>query len=283
MYKKKNYAKVYEIFFEKQKELNRKKLFELFHNELKLKTPISTTSGILYIKEIRSLKDTDIILFGKDNQDASNYKREKKKLEFEKININEKKEILTDFIHIAISKKYDTKRGSVKGCTILMEKSSLILISSFENFIKNIISNTMYISFSRRVITDFYDKIMNASRILEIIQTKKEQPLPLVNQDDYKDEKFTVSDNLVIKANPRQSLPYNLFKDLYSKLDKTDKEAKMSVRILDNHNNEIPIDFDQIEARYSIQYDIDINNRTDKIQDNIALQMNGYIFAENKG
>lgn len=283
MYKKENYVKVYEMYFEESHNLDRKKFFILIQDALKHQTQISTEKGLFYIKEIQSKKYTDIILFGKDNIDASNYKRNKKKLKFEKININEKKEVLTDFIHIAISKKYTKKRGSIKGCTIFMEKSSHIQISAFVDYINHIVSSPLLISIGRRVVSDYNNIISNASRILEITKTKKDEGLPISNQNDYENDDIIVNNNIEIKAKPKGSLPLSLFKDLIKDFDNSDNKTRMTVKVIDNHNNVIPIDFDKISSQFSIQYSIPLNKKTDKIQEDIMAQMNWTMNLDNKG
>ncbi|MFA7091992.1 MAG: hypothetical protein WC149_09105, partial [Arcobacteraceae bacterium] len=181
--KNENYVKVYELFFENEKELNRDTLIKKFQDAIKNGYQASTGKGLFYIKEIKKGTFSDVILFGKDNEDASNYKREKERLSFKRIDINVKKEVLTDFIHISISNIYDAKRSDkIRGCTILVEKSSLIQIKAFEEFLGHFVGDYFLTSIRRRVAVDYYSQIKNATRIMKISQVKKDTELPLTGK-----------------------------------------------------------------------------------------------------
>ncbi len=280
-----NHTKVYELFFENEKELSLSTLIKKINNALKTDYQAKTSFGSFYIKEMQIGTYSYILLFGKDNEDASNYKRNKEKLTFTKININQDKEVLTDFIHINISKKYDVKNGKINGCTIFLEKSSLILLKAFEEYINHLVENAMLTTIRRRVTHDYYEKIKNAKRIVKITQTKKDSgiPAPLggikINNDD-----ITVDHTITIKPEKKGgTIPFVTFDKIYKKFNKNDKNSKMAVDIKDESGVSIPIDFDKHDTQYSIKYSIPINLKKDTIQKDIKEQTDWQMHLDQEG
>lgn len=278
-----NYVKVYEITFENTKEFKKADLISNFYEAQKEGTTVATNKGVFYIKEIKKDSYSHTLLFGKDNEDASNYKRDRKKLEFEKIDIDEDVEVLTDFVHISISNEKRSSKNETY--TIFIEKSSLIQIRAFEEFIDHIAESALVTTIRRRVVKDFFEQIKNAKRIIKITQTKKDKPLPLVKRKRKKYDENEISVDEIVEIKPTRrgaSIPLPFFNDMFDRFDKSDDQSKMVVDIKDSHGNVFPIDFDKLDAQYTIKYSIPLNIKTDKIQEDIAEKMNWTMHLDNE-
>ncbi len=277
-----NHLKVYELIFEDNKKLGLKKLIEKIQEAIKKEYLAKTQKGSFYIKEIKKGKYSYTLLFGKDNEDASNYKREKNNLHFEKIDINQDKEILTDFIHICFSNKYDVKEKSKIGCTIFAEKSSLIRVEWFIEYLNFLLDDAMLVSLRRRVIKEYKEAIKNSKRIVKITQSKKDVDLPIPSKDNESlQDDITVEETFTIKSEKRGgSLTYKLFEKVFKNFNKNNGKSKFIVDVISKEGNAIPIDFQKVDAEYSVKYLIPLNQKKDIIQEDIMDKMDWYMHLE---
>lgn len=274
-----NHVKVYEITFNNPKNVNFNDLIDKLKLEVDDKSSIATNRGVFYIKEMKEENNSYMFLFGKDNYDASNYKRDKDVHVFEKIDINEDTEVLTDFIHISIC-----KNGNASKHTLFMEKSTLITVYAFIDYINFVLDDALATTISRRMINNFIEQIKNANRILEITQTKKQQPLPIPNRKSFKNEEVSVSNSYTIKPSVRGgSITGKLFDKVFSTFDTMDTTSKFTVKISDSQNNIIPIDFDRVNAQYTIKYSIPLNDKTDILQAPIVEDMDYKMYLDYTG
>jgi hypothetical protein len=289
VFKQTNHANVYELLFEEPTKFNFTTLLTKIDDLIKAGKDAETYGGTYYIKSHQSLKDTEVFLFGKDNPDASNHKRVMKKLEFEKVDIDVGKEVLTDFIHLSIAKKYHHRNGKSVH-TLLMEKSPLIRSASFKYFIDYVTSNAFATSLQKRVINEFYTSVKEAKKIIKITQTKTDVDLPLPKKKNSDNpilaDDIEVSEELIYQTKKRKrglSLPFSLFESLYSTFDIKDPTTKLHVTIADKNNDKINIDFSDSAAPYAVKYDIPVNRKEDDIQEDIANQMNRLIDLYDRG
>ena len=270
-----NYAKVYEFKLNNCSNLTIDELLKKIRIKHIRKKSIETENGTFYIKDFKDSPNSIILLFGKDNEDASNYKREKSTNNIEKIEINEDTEILTDFVHIAVSKV--KKLGSY---TLLLERSSLITHHNLSSFIKEFFITAMSFSLSRRVTSNFYDEVVNSNRIISVTQVSKRPKAPFLSANNNLLNDIEVKENIEIKAKRAKTIPVPYFDKLFTKIN-NDPESKLVVEIMNTNGNKMLLDFDVLESPYSIATNIEENNKTDLIQRNIAYSLDTYIKRNN--
>ena len=271
-----NYVSEFELIFETPREYQLSTLIEAIEKQISSKSYKETISGTFYVKSILSLKSSYIILFGKDNPDASNHKRKKKDLTFNKIDIDEQTEVLTDYIHIGISKKH-SKRDEKFVHKVLMEKSSLFRVHSLKNYIDAISENSMLTSLQKRAITEFYQAISSSKRIINITEVKRDidTPLPIDENDDSE----AINDVIVTRElsyTPSKrggTIAVDTFDKIFSSFNKG-KKSNLYVRIQDDSGSTININFDKFDAQYAVKYAIPINKREDGIQRDISDVIN---------
>lgn len=289
MFKQTNHANVYELIFEDPTKFNLSNFLSKVNDFIKDGLDAETYAGTYYIKSHQTLDHTEVFLFGKDNPDASNHKRLIKKLEFEKVDIDEEHEVLTDFIHLSIAKKHHHRNGK-QVHTMLMEKNSLIRSASFKRFIDYVTEDSFITSIQKRVINQFYTAIKDASRIMSITQIKSDVELPLPKQKEMQGEMVSddieVSEQIIYKPTSKKrgiSLPFGLFDSIYSSFNFKDPTTKLYVEIADKSKNRINIDFSDTAASYAVKYDVPNNKKEDDIQEDIAKQMNKLIDLYDRG
>lgn len=278
----KNHANAYELVFNEPKKVNFNSFKKKLEDFLKKNKPKETFKGTYYIKKMSVIDDNLICLFGKDNPDASNQKREKKSLDFAPIDVDKEKEVLTDFIHFSISKK--AKKEGVKQLhTLLIEKSSLISMHNIKEFIINILEDAFTVELRRRITKDLYSAVRNSRRILEInISKEVENPiLPSNNNDD--NDNVTTKEIIELKAGRKKSIPIPFFEKSLENFNIKDKSQKLYVKIQDEGSNMVNIDFSKVDAAYSVKYDIPLNRKEDDIQTDIAEQLNRLLKLSDKG
>ncbi len=285
MKRQSNHVKLYELSFEKPTEFNREALLKLMLDGIEKEHSTDMHSGTYYLKEHKSYQYADVFLFGKDNEDASNYKRKRKKLKFEKLDIQEDEEVLTDFIHIAISKKKH-KRKSKDIYKVFLEKSSLIRAKNFEDFIDHLTEDAFLTYLDRIVVKDFYDAVINANRIMQISEIIQDEgvPLPANQLKDIDTEDLVISKSYSISSGKRGgSVPTKIFDAMFNKIGKTKEKSHLVVRVKDSGNNDLTLDFNKNNSSLSVKYDIEINAKIDTIQEDIAKDMNKLINLVDKG
>lgn len=273
-----NYVKVFELKFVNKKKLSEKQLFKKVMRQYLSKKTVSTKNGTFYIKDITNNDDSIVFLFGKDNDDASNYKREKKNLNITKLKINEKTETLTDFVHIGISKS--ERLGSY---VLLLEKSKLINHYNIKNFLDSLITDFSLITLGRRVTKNFYNEVKDSNRILKIRQISKKPQLTLPtkpSKDEMKD--IEVADTFEIKAKYRKNISWNIFEGIH-KTNLNNSDTKLVVDIINQYNHKMVLDFDLAESQYTIRLNTHYNLKGDSIQQNISDDIDYYISKDNKG
>lgn len=274
-----NYVSEFELIFETPTEYQLSTLIKAIEEQISSKSYKETANGTFYVKDILDLKSSYIILFGKDNPDASNHKRKKKDLTFNKIDIDEQTEILTDYIHIGISKKY-SKRDTKFVHKVFMEKSSLFRVYSLKNYIDAISENSMLTSLQKRAITEFYEAISSSKRIINITEVKRDidNPLPI----DKDDNAEVINDVIVTKElryTPSKrggTIGIDAFNKVLSIFAKG-KNSDLYVKIQDESGSTININFDKFDAQYAVKYSIPINKREDGIQKDISDAINFFI------
>lgn len=273
-----NYVKVFELKFTNTKELSEEQLLKKVIKQFISKKTILTRNGTFYIKDIKNNANSITFLFGKDNDDASNYKREKKNLNITKLKINEKTETLTDFVHIGISKK--KRLGSY---VLLLEKSKLISHYNIKNFIDSLITDFSLISLSRRVTKDFYNEVKDSKRIVKIRQISKKPKIALATKPTKEElEDIDVEDTFEIKAKYRKNISVNIFESVH-KTNLSNNDTKLVVDIVNQYNHKMVLDFDLTESPYTIRLKTQMNLKNETIQQNINDEIDYYIGKDNKG
>jgi hypothetical protein len=269
-----NYAKVYEFKLNSTSTLNYTTLAKRVRVTQLRKRSISTTNGTFYIKDFKELDNSIIFLFGKDNDDASNYKREKISNNIEKIDINEDTEVLTDFVHIAVSK--EDRLGTY---TLLLEKSSLISHFNLSDFLRDFFTTPLSFSLSRRVTDDFHNEVLNANRIITITQVSKAPKPPVFRRNSRHLKNVDISANIELKAKRSESISKRVYRQFVNQFS-SDPTTKLVVDIVNNDGNRVLLDFDVSESPYTIKVQIEDNLKTDFIQDDIAENLNSFIINE---
>lgn len=272
-----NYAKIYEFKLLKKDELNELSLLKDVIKSFKKNKTVITDNGTFYIKDYKIKKDSIIFLFGKDNSDASNYKRLKLNNDVTKININEKTEILTDFVHFSISRK--ERLGSY---VLFLEKNKLISHYNLNDFLNSFFTTPFSFSLGRRVTVDFYEEIKNAQRILRIKQISKQAKPPLITNGSKMLADIEVIENLELRAKRSKTIPIPYFENFFSKFG-NDPKSKIIVDIVDSKGHKMILDFDYDESPYSIKLGIMENNKLDSIQQGIEYELNKYTNLDNEG
>ncbi|UFS69487.1 hypothetical protein LPW11_16495 [Geomonas sp. RF6] len=275
----KNYGRVYELQLPKPAKLNFKQLQHAFESAYKSGSPYTTSSGVIYVKDVQDMSNCFVVLFGKDNADASNYKRDKKVgKSFQKINIDESKEVLADFTHVAISK---TKR--LDGYSVIAEKNRMFRFGSLYNLFFYVLGTSEYFELGRRVVSDYVKEINNAKRVLEIKQIDNEPDMPNIpgyhNEDD---KTFTVQSTFEIKAIPRGSIGKKLVNRFIPTFSKKDG-VKTIVTIVNKAGMKISLDFDEPECETGLLVELPLNTKTEKVQTMIAEKMDLLIIQDNQG
>ena len=275
MIKFRNYANVYKIVFTEPTKLNYMTLIKKLDDFQKANNPLSAKNGTYCVKEIKIFQKGAIILFGKDNTEASNQKRNKKSMHFSPIDLNRKIEVLTDFVHLAIGVAYTNEEKTSQVHSMLVERSSLINIYAIKDFLTFLIGDTFLFDIRKQVKKDFEDMVENSKRIIEIIKTK-EIDLPILPSNDNEIlENATAIQSYSLKADRGKGIPIPFFKDL-KKLASEEKED-IYVRIQDKQGLYFNLDFKDSSAEYSQRYDLPLNNKTENIQEDIAEEMLKYI------
>lgn len=272
-----NYAKVYEFKLLKKDKYDEFGLLKAIIRSYRNKKTVDTMNGTFYIKDYVNKSNSIIFLFGKDNYDASNYKRKKIDNQIEKININEQTEVLTDFVHFSISKT--NRLGTY---VVLLEKNKLITHYNLIDFLNSFFTTAFSYTLSRRVTKDFYHEIENSRRIIGIRQITKQAKPPLMNSNSKNIDDIEVSENLEIKAKRMRSIPLEYFKKFYRKFG-DDPQSKIVADIISNKGNKVTLDFDLDESPYTVKVDLKDNLRTEVVQTDIEFDMNRYIKLDNEG
>lgn len=287
-----NHVNIYEGVFTEPNKLDIKQLLAIVNKEISTGKQATINNGTFYIKEFQENQYSYIFLFGKDNPDASNLKREKSRLAFQKLDIDTKKEVLSDCIHVGISKSPTSTRKGKQVHTIMMEKSSLFKYTSLKNYFDYIIGenlkdgNSFLLEINRKVVKDYLEEIEGSKRILEIVETSKDIPPPLPDEDqDSMYEDIEVKHEIIYKPNKRGgSIPIGAFKSRFNNYKKRiDKNDSLHVKIRNSDNNEIEIDFDKIESSYGVKYDIPINRKDESIQEDISSDIDNLMKLVKNG
>jgi len=270
-----NYAKIYEFKLNNSSNLTLNQLLTKVLFLYKRRQTVSTDDGTFYINDYQNSTNSIIFLFGKDNDDGSNYKREKSTSNIEKINININTEVLTDFVHISINKNEDL--GSY---TLLLEKNNLITHHNIISFLNNLFTVAMPFSLSRRVTIDFYNEIQNASRIISLTQVKKKAVLPFMSEEEASLNYIEVKEDVQIKARRAKTIPIPIFNKLFSNIS-DDPKLKLVAEIVNCDGNKMLLDFDSDVSPFTVKIQIEENDKTDKIQRNIAYSLDSYLGKQN--
>jgi len=270
-----NYAKIYEFKLNNSSNLTLNQLLTKVLFLYKRRQTVSTDDGTFYINDYQNSTNSIIFLFGKDNDDGSNYKREKSTSNIEKININVNTEVLTDFVHISINKNEDL--GSY---TLLLEKNNLITHHNIISFLNNLFTVAMPFSLSRRVTIDFYNEIQNASRIISLTQVKKKAVLPFMSEEEASLNYIEVKEDVQIKARRAKTIPIPIFNKLFSNIS-DDPKLKLVAEIVNCDGNKMLLDFDSDVSPFTVKIQIEENDKTDKIQRNIAYSLDSYLGKQN--
>lgn len=275
----KNYGRIYELTLPNPKKLDLAQVIQAFKNAHTSGEPYETSNGVLYVKDLKEMNDSYIVLFGKDNEDSSNYKRNKSTgKKFDKINIDESKEVLADFIHVGISK---TKR--LAGYTVVTEKNRLFRFGSLFNLFNYTLSGAANFDLGRRVVSDYIEEIHKARRVLEIKQIEYDPQMP--NLPGYHNEDmntFTVQRTFEVKATPRGSIGQKLLDKIVPTFN-TKKGLKTIVTIVNKTGVRVSMDFDEPEAETGLLVELPPNYKTEKVQSMIAVSMNDIISKDNQG
>lgn len=282
-----NYARVYEFSINNQNKKKKKKLKETdilrnIFRSCRGGVSYPTLNGTFYVKQYKICENSIVFLFGKDNEDASNYKREKKSAKLvKKINIDETTEILTDFIHIAVSK---TER--LGGYTVLIEKNRLFHRLNIIHLLHSCLNGRLVdFEFGRRVISDFYKEIQQSKRILNIRQIEREPNDPNLPKDtefEKQSKSFYIERQLEIRALPYQSIPRKIA-DLAIPVFRKKEGTKTIVTIVNKYNSKINLDFDDSEAEIGITIPLPENSKISRLQKAIVDKLDLAIGLDNQG
>lgn len=273
----KNYARIYELTLP-SKKFNFQNLQDAFEAAFKSGAPYVTTSGTIYIKDFKNLSHCIIILIGKDNDDASNYKRNKKKKTFQKLDIDESNEVLADFVHVAISK---TKR--LQGYTVVAEKNRMFRLGSIYNLFYYVLGGPQNFEIGRRVVKDYIKEINNAKRVVEIKQIDYEPEMPkLPGYHNEGVDTFSIQRIFEIKAVPRGSITNKLLDKIIPTF-KQNKDVKTIVTIVNKGGMKVSLDFDEPEAETGLMVELPMNLKTERVQSMIVTKMEDIISKDNEG
>ncbi|MFW3412054.1 hypothetical protein ACN9J3_04895 [Aliarcobacter butzleri] len=269
-----NYVSEFELIFETPNEYKLSTLIDAINLQITSNKFKETEHGTFYVKNIKELTKSYILLFGKDNPDASNHKRNKKNLTIDKVNVDEKTEVLTDYIHVGISKKNSRRDGKFVH-KVFMEKSSLFRVHSLKYYINAISENPMLTSLQKRAITEFYNQVRLSKKIMSITQVQRDidNPLPI----DAGDNEVAINDVIITKEltyKPTRKAG-TVAVDVFDKIcSKKETKSSLYVKIQDESGSVININFDNLDAKYAVKYNIPINTKQDNIQDDIAKVIN---------
>lgn len=269
-----NHASEFELIFETPIEYKLDTLINAINIQIISKQFKETTNGTFYIKNIKKLNKSYILLFGKDNPDASNHKRKKKDLIFDKVDVDKETEVLTDYIHIGIAKKHSRRDGKYVH-KVFMEKSSLFRVHSLKYYIDAISENPMFTVLQKRAITEFYNQVKLSKKIMIITEVQKDIDcaIPIEEGDDEQIiNDVIVTKELTYKPSKRGgTIAVDTFDRIFSNKK---KKSNLYVKIQDESNSIININFDNLDAKYAVKYGIPLNTREDDIQDDIANAIN---------
>jgi len=272
-----NYAKVYEFKLLKKDKYDEFGLLKAIIKSYRDKKTVDTINGTFYIKDYANKSNSIVFLFGKDNYDASNYKRKKIDNQIEKIDINEQTEVLTDFVHFSISKV--ERLGTY---AVLLEKNNLISNYNLIDFLNSFFTTAFSYTLSRRVTKDFHNEIENSRRIIGLRQLTKQTKPPLMNSKSKEIDDIEVSKNIEIKAKRMKTISVDYFKKFFSKFG-NDPQSKIVADIINSKGNRVTLDFDLDESPYSVKVNLKDNLRTEVVQTDIEFEMNRYIGLDNEG
>ena len=274
MKKIENHVSEFELIFETPAEYKLDTLINAIKLQITSNQFKETAHGTFYIKNIKELNKSYILLFGKDNPDASNHKRKKRDLVFDKVNVDEETEVLTDYIHVGIAKKHSKRAGKYVH-KVFMEKSSLFRVNSLKHYIDAISENPMLTVLQKRAITELYEQVRSSKKIMSITQVQKDidNPLPI----DPSDDAVAINDVIVTKEltyKPTRRLG-TVAVDVFDKICSTKgTKSSLYVKIKDESGSIININFDNLDAKYAVKYNVPINTKQDDIQDDIANVIN---------
>ena len=269
-----NHASEFELIFETPLEYKLDTLINAINIQITSKQFKETTHGTFYIKNIKELNKSYILLFGKDNPEASNYKRKKQVLTFDKVDVDEETEVLTDYIHIGIAKKHSKRDGKYVH-KVFMEKSSLFRVYSLKHYIDAISENPMLTVLQKKAITEFYNQVKLSKKIMSITEVQKDidSPIPIDEGDDEQIiNDVIITKELTYKPSKRAgTIAVDTFDKIFSNKG---KKSSLYVKIQDESNSVISINFDNLDAKYAVKYGIPLNTREDDIQEDIAKTIN---------
>lgn len=276
---KNNYARVYELELTNPKKLDIQAVFSALETTSNAGTPFNTGSGICYVKDVKEMDQSFIVLFGKDNEDASNYKRNRKQRSFAKIDIDEGSEVLADFVHVGISK--NKRLGHY---TVLAEKNRMFRFGSLYNLFYHTLGETdRHYKLGRRAIKDYQAEINKAKRIINVSQIDYQPSMPHLPGYHNEDMKtFTLQQTLEIKAIPRGSIGKRFINSLLPTISKKDG-LKTVITIVNKAGIKVSLDFDEPEAEMGLTVDLPMNFKTEKVQKAIAEEMDKIISKDNEG
>lgn len=270
-----NYVSEFELIFETPSDYSLKELISAINQQISSKLFKETSRGVYYAKSLKELNKSYIVLFGKDNPDASNHKRKKKDLTFDKVNVDEETEVLTDYIHIGIAKKHSKRKGKYVH-KVFMEKNPLFRVNSFKYYIDAISENPVLTVLQKRAITEFYNQVKSSKKIMSITEVQKDidNPLPIAPEDDaIAINDVIVTKELIYKPSKRAG---TIAMDAFDKIFSTkDKKSSLYVKIQDESGSIININFDNFDAKYAVKYDVPSNTKQNDIQEDIASAING--------
>ena len=228
-------------------------------------------SSTLYLKNIENKYNSIILLIGKDNESASNFKRDTSKNQIKTVSADiSENECLTDLTHLAIKKEYlkCAKTDDIL-ITIWMEYNSLFRIESIHNLILKIYGE-FPTGFNPSLSQDYQnlDSLFEnkSNRILSIISTDR------IEQTSCNAGENTIeitSKNHIIKASRGKGLSKNIILNFFKK-DKENKEYKLNISNNGKSNVLHLNPLTQEVMRYIVKKEISQNNKNDEICNEIS-------------